>query len=867
MSWSTWRRRLTRVFGRRAFEHDLQAELAFHVAARADDLCRAGLERGEAERRARLEFGAQARYEEECREAAGWRPLDELVGDLRQGWRALRRDPGFTCVAVLVVAGVLSANLICLAFLDAYFLRPLPITGAERHVELSRREAQGPSHRSWPYDQARALQQAGAPDFDHAYLLAERHMTVALPEPTRVTVQIVSPEFFELWRPACRLGRVFGRESDAADATPSLVLSHAGWQRLAAGDPGVLDRVWLVDGRPFRVAGVLAPDARGLEPVTPHFWLPAASLPRTGPAAPNFRIGGVLRAEVSVAQALARLSVVQRTFEPEPGDARHDWELLAKFRPALLRERDELAPLALALLLALALVTLVAGANVTGLHLARAAARRRDLALRHTLGATRARLVRHLLAESLLLALAGGALACALTVLGVELAQRAVFSMAADAGLLPTPIDFGSRLAQVAVALTLIFSLACGLFPALDITRADLGPRLQRDGTALAGFSHPRRLRRALVISQVAFSVALLVAAGLLTRLAARAADVRLGYEADTLVDLRFDQPTPALLERLRREPGVVAASVVQQTPLTGQLPRLAARVDQQASRLGYNNIDERYFDTLGIQVQRGRNFGPDEVAAQAPRAIVSAATARRLWPGQDPLGRSLDVSLDDGSDAHWRTHEVIGVVDDVLSGFFFEGPDTTLVYLPGTVPALQNANVLVRVRVDNAATLAALRKVCSELAPQVSCEPYGLRGVLGQQRFPFSMAGQVSALLGALAMAFACLGLYGLMRFEVVQRMRELGVRLALGASRGRILREVLLEALRRVGLGLALGLPACLGLALLLAAHLPWLRLFDGVVYAGAAGALTAAALLAAYWPARSASAADPLIALRQD
>lgn len=847
----------------------MQAEHAFHVAARTDDLRRAGLAPAEAERRARLEFGALPRYEEECREAAGWQPLDELVGDLRQGWRALRRDPGFTGVAVTVLACVLAANLILLAFLDAYFLRPMPIDGAARHVELSRRDSRGLVYRAWPYEQARALADAGQAALEHSYLMAESRTTVALGEPTRVVVQAVSPELFELWRPACPLGRVFGREDTRSDpaADHVLVLSHAGWQRLAAGDPGVVGRVWMVGGLPFRVIGVLAPDAHGLEPVTPHFWIPAASTTRSGPTAPLFRVAGVLRPGVSPQQAAARLTGVQRGFESDNAGAPQDWELLAQLRPTLLRERNELAPLALALLLALALVTLVAGANVTGLHLARAAARRRDLALRHTLGATRARLVRHLLSESLLLAGLGGVLACLIAVLGVEFGQRAVFSLLVESGLLPVPVEFDSRLVFVAVGLTLAFSLACGLFPALDITRADLAPRLHRDGAALAGFAHPRRLRRALVVGQVAFSVGLLVAAGLLVRLAARADDVRLGYDPQTLVDLRFEQPTGALLERLRREPSVQTASVVMRTPLTGTLARLPARVGTRAVTLGYNRVDDHFLDTLGVRLQRGRNFLPDEVAAHAPRALVSAATARQLWPGQDPLGRTLELSEIDEGDERWQTHEVVGVVDDVLSGLFFEGPDTTLVYLPATVPALVDANVLVRMRAGGEPAVTALRRVCSELAPQAACEPFGLRRVLGQQRFPFSMAARVAAALGLLALAFACLGLYGLMRFEVVQRTRELGVRLALGASQGRVLAEVLMESGRRVGLGLALGLPVCLALSALLAARLPWFQVFDGAVYVAVACGLTTAALLAAYVPARAAARADPLVALRHD
>jgi len=854
---------LARVTGRHRFADEMREELEFHVDARTEDLERRGLPRAEALRRARVEFGARARYEQEGRDQTVHRFVDDLQADLRDAWRGLRRDRGFAALAVSIVAAMLTADMVLFAFLDAYFLRPLPIAGAERHVEVHVQAEAGRGGWRWPLADVERFLAAHADVLESGYAFAARRVVIDGREPRRVYVEVVSPSYFDLVAPALQAGRLPGAgQVDRREA--AILMSAPGARRLVGDGVDPIGRTLLVDGVALTVVGVLRPGAGGLEPVTPDFWMLAGAADRVEDGRPQqYHVAGLLRAGLSLEQGQAALRPGARTLDAaaSPDAPRR---LLLEPRTTLMRESRELQPLALALLFLFGLVTLVAAANLTNLHLARATSRRRELAIRVALGASRARLVRQILTESLLVAGLAALLAWGVSAGSIALLQGHVFGIVSEAGMSMQAIHVDARIVAAVLVLAAAAGLVCGLAPALHATRRSLVGALQRDGLWLSGRLSAGRLRGALVALQVALSLPLLVGSGILVRASVKADATDAGYRLEGLVDLRADPATAALVARLRELPGVTAVSVASHTPLQGQAARRPARVAGSVHRLAVNEVDERFFGTVGFAVTRGRGFRAGEADVRAPIAVISEATARLLFPGAHPLGRNVELESPE-REGEFRSHEVVGVAADVTSGWFFEGLDASAVYLPRSLEPGGRPEILMRLERDDAAALAALRAACADLGS--FCDPHPLRRLLYMQRVPFMIASQVATALGVLALGLACLGLYGLVRYAVVQRTREFGVRLALGATRGRILRSVLGESTRRLAVGLALGLPICLAVSALLAARVPFLEPFDPLAYVVVPPALAGCALVASLAPARRAAAIDPIAVIREE
>jgi predicted permease len=431
-----------------------------------------------------------------------------------------------------------------------------------------------------------------------------------------------------------------------------------------------------------------------------------------------------------------------------------------------------------------------------------------------------------------------------------------------QAGLTLAPIEVHMRVLMFAAALGLVAGLAFGLLPALETTAPDLVSGARRDGLALGGRIRPQRLAGLLVGAQVTASLVLLVLASLLLRSAQSASRLDAGYDVGRLIDLRFPHPDARTLARLRENPRVAAASATGRVPLQGSLPRHSMIVDGAARSLRYNYVDETYFETLGLRLTAGRGFRAEEAAQRTPVVVISAATARILWPGQSALGRALDVTADGGPDR--ARYEVIGVVPDVVSGIFFQGRDPSAVYFPAAVGSPQATEILVRSRGETGATVEALRGFCSDVDRAVLCEPKTLRELAALQRFPFLAASVVASALGSLALVLTSIGLYGVVAFAVVQRVREVGIRLALGATPLQVLRLFLERAARNVLLGLAVGLP--IGALLVhFAARFFGLDAFDPLTLIGVPLLLVVVALTAAFVPARRATLSDPMISLR--
>jgi hypothetical protein len=406
----------------------------------------------------------------------------------------------------------------------------------------------------------------------------------------------------------------------------------------------------------------------------------------------------------------------------------------------------------------------------------------------------------------------------------------------------------------------------CVVLPALAAVALQPDARAALAGGPLRGERRPHRALDLLVVGQAATSVALLVAAGTVVENAGRARRAEPGYALAPLVDLAFEHPSPQLVERLLADPRVESATTVAQTPLAGQAARIDVEVEGRRQRLAHNLVDHRFFAVTGIPIRRGRGFLPGDGAPEVRRAVVSESAAGRLWPGADPVGETIDVD-EDGGEAAPARYEVVGVAADALSGWFFEGREVPMVYLAAPVASPLTAETIVRRRGGEAGALAGLRALCQAHDPAATCTPTPLQSLLDRQRVPFVVAAQVASALGLTSLALACLGLYGLVGFLVVRQTREIGVRMALGATRRGVLLGVLGAAARRMALGTALGLPVCLAALALLESRLTLLDTFHPGVFVLAPAALVAAGVVAALLPARRAASVDPLVALRHD
>ena len=858
--WSKLSDLAARVTGRARLEVELSEEIRFHIDTVADELEAQGVPRSEALRRARLRFGSVEKYREEGRAAFGWRRVDELRADVRDTLRGLKRDPGFGFVAVAVITAALAANTVLFAFLDALFLRPLPIASADRHVELSVRNDRNETWRAWSLSDLRDILRPDNPALEHAYGFGIRRAIVGGVERKRAYAEVVTPAYFDLRALRFAMGRA-PRSLDGA-WEPSILLSHNGWEHLTDSDPSPLGKNLLVDGVSMTIVGILAKGEGSLEPVTPEFWM-LAGAPTAGTVQDQrYNVSGLLREGISAERASAMLATLMPRETSSPG-VREVVEARLEPRTTLLREQKELQPLALTLVILFGLVTLIAAANLTSLHLARATARLQDLSIRAALGASRARLVRHLVTESVLVAGVAGLLSWGVAAWSVAWVQGSVFGMVADAGLSMQPIGISSRIVLANFVLAFVVGIGCGLLPALQTTRMHRAVSLKKDATWLGAGVTASRLRGALVVMQVALSLPLLVGSVILMRGATAAGRVDTGYRVESLFDLRGEPVTRRVLDRVLAIPGVRQASAVRHTPLTGNDIPSVVRIAEGDTAISFNQVDERYFATLGIDLVAGRDFEAQETASNAPVAIVSESTARRLWPNESALGRAVDILSIDGSDTYKR-HEVVGVAKNAISGWFFEGPERPIVYAPGSIDG-GLPDIVVRLDDASPAQTNALRQACADAGS--FCEPFALTRSLAMQRMPFLIAALIASSLGFLALGLACLGLHGLVRFAVAQRTREFGVRLALGAPRTRLLRGVLGESLRRVAVGLAIGLPVCLAVSAFIASRVKILSWFDPLAYGGVPVALLGAALFASLLPALRAAGTDPIRALREE
>jgi predicted permease len=857
-----------RKFWRRSeVETGMREEMEFHREARISDLVARGMDPEEATRTARLEFGSAEAYREECRKELGYRPWDELYADLRFAVRGIKNNPGFAAATITILAMAIGVNGAFFSIYSNYVLKPLPIRGAERHFSLTSFNREGRSISGWYKTEVDALRRSAGDSVEGLYTSDTFQVLALAPVQRQTMVTSVSGNYFALLGGTAILGRTLNESEEHA---PVVVLSSFGAARFFPGRADPIGERIRVRTTVFTVIGVMPPSFTGAVPIVPDLWVGIGmeNALRGLPSSADHRkdLFGLLAPGVSAERVQAILAAPAAHFARSSEEAVARVEL--RLQQSVLPDEAEIGVAAALVFAAFWMVLLIACANLANLHLARAAARTHEIAMRLSLGASRWRIVRQLLTESTFAAMLGAAGGCAFAVVAVQAAHDYAVSLSGVSGITLFPVAPDWRVLLYSLALGLAAGLVFGLLPAIEITSPSLTLSTKRENSSFAGRVRPRRMRNLLIGGQVAASLVLLICSGILIRNLQRLNSVNAGYDLNRVFNLRLDEPAPTTLALLEEQAGVSAVSAVERVPLHGRVYRLGVTVDGRTTRMAYNRVDHRYFEVLALGVT-GRNFTAAEAAAGAKVAVISEATARKLWPSGSPLGQTLTIETPGAAAASplAGVFQVIGVVPDVVSGWVFEGKDSSMIYLPAVAGQAGIESAMARITGNPVRTAAALRKACAGVTNATGCEPGSLNEVSAMLRFPFKVAAGVAGTLGGLALLLTAIGLYSVASYSVAQRKREIGVLVALGASPSQVIHRILSEAWRCVVLGVAAGLPVCLVLSKLAASSVLQIRTFDLGAYLGVPTLLILIATLACAGPARRAARLDPVVSLREE
>jgi predicted permease len=904
--WSRMRSMVSGLFGRHRVERELGDEVQFHLRARAEHWERTGLRPDDAWRRARLEFGAVDAWKERCREARGLRLVNELRADLRFSWRLMRRSPVFTIVAAGTLALAIGANTAIFTLVDAALLKSLPVSKPQ---ELRSIEWTSPNFDAWyngeSHDNAAGVEMRTSFSYLAYVELRDRARSftslVAFASFGQVNVSVrgraelasgllVSGNFFSGLGVGMTIGRALTLEDDRPSAPPAVVISHPFWQRAFGGDPNVLGQVTTVNGTSATIVGVSAPGFAGLRPgrtldvIAPIATLHAAmyGVPEILTSARHwgFPVVGRLARGVTDAQAAAETEAIVRQVVQANPPERQPYEMPRVALAPGGRGIDSLgreAARPLHILLAIVgTVLLIACANITGLLITQAAARRHELSTRLALGAGRGRLARQLLTESLLLAAIGGAVGVA-----VAFAMGGALPYLLSRGQ-PVHVDITPdwRLLVFAMGVCVLAGLLCGVLPALTASRVALMPTVARG--APAADSGRRRMwsGKALVLVQVALSLMLVASAGLFVRTLVNLRSEALGFTPDHLLlfemnatlsgykDARLKDFYEAALARVASTPGVRSASMSRWGLISDSATgdrivtsgNAHAKPDNRHVHIHY--IAPHYFRTMGIPLLAGRDVSSAD-RENAPRvAIVNQELARRSYGGQ-PLGSRLRFA--DGPSG--RDMEIVGVAADARFSSLRE-PAPPTVYIPYRQNNQHVMTMAVRSDLDPAGLVETFRRTLAELDPnvpmyEVRTQNAQLDRALGQER---TFAQLVSG-FAVLALVLACLGIYGTLAWSVARRTPEIGLRMALGAQRRDVVRMIVADIAVPVAAGVVLGVAGALASTNVLESLLFGLEARDLTTLSIAASVLVVSAALAAWLPSRRASRVDPMTALREE
>jgi predicted permease len=822
-----------------------------------------------------------------------------MFQDLRYGVRMLVKHPGFTFVAVATLALGIGANTAIFSLVNTILLRPLPVADPAQVVCVSPVNRQGaglglfsyPNYRDFR-DNSESLSGLAAHRFAPMSFsgIADKERNDERSN-ERIWGYLVSGNYFDVLGVKAVMGRTFSTEEDRTPgAHPVVVLSHRCFERRFAADPSTVGQTITLNGHQFTVIGIAPEGFTGTELIfTPEIWVPSMMQSWIDPGAGGLEqrdsvqwfTFGRLKPGLSVAHAQTALNALATELAREHPQT-NEGMTIQLTPPGLVIPAARTLALGLAgmLMVTVGLVLLIACANLAGLLLARATERRREIAIRLALGASRWRLVRQLLTESVLLGAAGGGLGLLLAfwILELVVAWKPSLDFAVT-------IDFQMdvRVLSFTLLLSLLSGVLCGLIPALQTTKTDLVPAL-KDDASISGYRRSG-LRNGLIVAQVALSFVLLIAAGLMARSLQRVQVLGPGFETENRVVMsvnlslqgydkaRGQEFYRQLIARTESLPGVLSASVTSFLPLSLHYLGVPIYIEAPAAVRGagvseamQGSVALNYFSTMGIPLIAGRDFTEQDKKDAPPVAIINETFARRFWPGQDAVGKRLSTGGSEGP-----LIEVIGVAKDGKYFSLSEEP-RAFVYRPllqnYVGDASNDGTLIVRTAAGASAIIGAVRREVQQLDARLPV--FDVKTLTEHMRlslFPLRVGAASVGSFGLLALTLAAIGIYGVMAYAVSLRTREIGIRIALGARAGDVLKMIMQQGMGLAAIGLAIGFAAALALTRLMSSVLYGVSATDALTFVVVSLLLTMAVLAACYLPARRATKVDPMVALRHE
>jgi putative ABC transport system permease protein len=871
------------VLRRSRADAELQREIEIHIQALTQQAIAEGMSEAEARARALREFGAIERTKEACRDARGVNRIQDFAQDLRYGVRMLRKSPGFSAAAVLTLALGIGANTAIFSIVDAVLLRSLPYPDSNAlvlmfDVPLNRPEAlSGISYRDFTEyrTQNRVFSEIAGNTFHDLTLTGAG-------EPTIVNTADVTPEIFSLLDAKPLAGRTLLAEDGKQGAPAVAVVSENLWRSRFGSNPALVGQSIALDMRSFTVVGILPAAFRYPDGAPPQdVWISVLRDPLFGPLAaqPRVRLLGVigrLKPGISLTKAQAAMNTLSARFAKE--FSAEDSGLTIRIKPYREAVVGNVKSALLILLSAVGLLLLMACANIANLLLSKATSRAGEIAVRIALGASRARIVRQLLTESVLLALLGG-------LAGVLLACFAVWTLPRflPANLAQiSSIHVGGPVLAFALSLSLAAALAFGLAPALLATSSNLQASM-REGGQRTGQRRGQHVRSFLVIGEISLAMVLLVAGGLLIRSLALVTSVNPGFDPQNVTEAEISLPqfqyskpqqwtafSSELMARLHAQPGFEDSAMAAPLPMDRQgqatfefsiagnppLPR------GKSTTADYATVSPDYFHVMRIPLLRGRFFSQQDSPSNPNVAIISETLARRYFPNQNPIGRQLRFGFPPNGNV---PREIVGVVGDVRDVALSQKPGP-IMYVPFAQAPLYGGEVVVRSSLSTSSVAAAIRQEVHSIdkglpVTHIESFPAAVGRSISQERFRTFLLGSFSA----MALVLAAVGIFGVVSYAASQRRQEIGIRIALGAKPQDVLRLIVGQGAKLALLGLGIGIVFAFLFTRLMASQLYSVSATDPLTFAAVALVLLGVSVAASYIPARRAVRVDPMIALR--
>jgi predicted permease len=892
--------RVRSLFRRERVEEELDDELRFHFEQAITKGTRAGLSRDEAERQARILTGGMAQVKEECRDARGIRFLEILMLDIRYALRMLRQNLAFTAFAILTLALGIGANTAIFSMVNAVLLRPLPFPEADRLVRIRfSNPGLGLHGVLYSVPELEDLRnRAGVFEYVTGTCRGSVNMTGGA-QPERLEVLMASANYFTLLGVAPQIGRLFGPQDNTPGLAPSAVISDSLWRREFSGDPNILTRTIRIEGEAYQVVGVLSPGFRHpgrTGRASPHdvdLWLsygfmaPADPKPlRSARVFPG--VMGRLKPDITMEQAQARLTAMAAEIRRDfPADYPPQAQWTVEISPMRDLVVGNVRPLLLVLWGAVTLIVLMVSLNIANLLLARASGRQQEMAVRSALGASRQRIVAQMLVESTLLSSIGGLGGIAVALLSLRVFLQVI------PGSIPrmTEVNLDWRVLLFALAMSVLTGLIFGLAPAVHATRCNLLPGIRESSRGSGASVKTGRFRDMLVISELALAVVLMVGAGLLLRTLRALLEEDPGFNPTQVVTANVNLPYPGdpakdpyhtlakqaafyrgLGRRINAIPGVKQVAFVSQPPASDFGFRFSLSIEDRSAN-GAGDLYARdilvspdYFQVMQIPLVRGRYFSDGDAEGKRRVAVVDESTARRYWPDRDAIGRRIRM----GQGA-WMT--IVGLVKDVKQ----EGLDAvgySHVYVPmyqdfDAAPGYisRDSVIVARTSMPVSALEPEIRRLVASIDPGLPVYDIASMDELLDRSLTWRrFMAQTVVGFAVVALLLASIGIYGLLTFMVGQRSREIGIRLALGASRTAVLKLIVAKGVILAGIGIVAGAVIAAAAASMMGSLLYGVRPQDPGVFLLVSVVLFSVAILASYLPARRALGVDPNIALRE-